>query len=103
MNTAAVLSIAFSFLFALVCSWVMLLPFFEERVPDVVAPGDQPARDALEIRKEQALSELEELEMDRLGGKITDADYQQSRAELTADAAAILQQLEQSSDRNSDA
>ncbi len=99
MNSAAVVTIAFSFLVALLCSWVLLLPFFSERVVDEAISPDETARNALNVRKELALTEIEELEMDRLGGKINEADYQQSRAELTADAADILNKLENTPNR----
>ena len=98
MNSLAAVAIAFSFIFALLSSWVLLVPFFSERGVDEPIAGEQLARDTLRLRKEQTLSEIEELEMDRIGGKITDADYQQSRAELTADAADILDRLDRASD-----
>lgn len=103
MSSMVAVTIAFSFIFALLSSWVLLVPFFSEREVEEPVPGEQLAQEALRLRKEQTLSEIEELEMDRIGGKITDADYQQSRAELTADAADILERLDRASDGGSDA
>jgi hypothetical protein len=96
MSLSAVVLAALSFLLALICSWAILLPFFEaERESDA---GDTAGRDdsltQLRLRKEAALDALEDLEGDYLSKRVEEAQYAESKAELTDETAELMNRIE---------
>ncbi len=91
MSLLSVIALAVSFLFALAASWALLLPFFES-ADTVTEVADR--RGELLLKRETVLDALEDLEDDHRLGKVSDAEYQESRVELTAQAAQILENLE---------
>jgi hypothetical protein len=48
----------------------------------------------LESRRDAVYSQIRELDMDHATGKLTDEDYQQSRADLIAQATTLLKQID---------
>ncbi len=92
----SLIPLALSFLFALLVSWGVVLPFFQkggERRG--ISAEDQSLAD-MRQRKERLMQALEELEQEHLGGRLSDEEYQLTRAELTQEAAQCLAQLDQS-------
>ena len=90
------IAIAFTFLLALIASWALVLPFFQKEEEVALDQSDQRAKESeLLQRKEMALQRLEELEQDYLAEKLSDSDYQQSKLELTDEAARCLVELDQ--------
>ncbi len=73
----------------LVSAWVVL-PILTRRVAALgnAVPGQ--LIDA-EARKRVALASLKEVEYDRMGGKLDDADYQALRARLEREALAAIE------------
>lgn len=57
--------------------------------------GRLAPRQALAAHKEALLAQIQALEFDYETGKIPEAVYQQERAEKVAEAAAVLQELDQ--------
>ncbi len=77
---------------ALAAAWV-ILPIISRRLAllgDAIPGGVLDA----EARKRVALSSLKEIEYDRIGGKLDDADYQRLRAQLEREAMAALEAVE---------
>jgi cytochrome c-type biogenesis protein CcmI len=54
---------------------------------------DSPVVD-LEARREAKYREIRDLEADHAAGKLSEADFERTRAELRAEALAILAELE---------
>ena len=85
---------ALSFLLALIMAWGLLLPYVEGSA-ESLSPNDGEERreervQALLLRKETALTELEELEEDRVTKRISLADYEVSKGELTEIAGEVF-------------
>lgn len=97
MSPESLIPTAISFFLALLAAWSLLLPCFEQREGAVQGEGesgaDREQRAALVLRKETALTELEELEEDHVTSRITEAEYLQSRAAITAEAGEYLRSL----------
>jgi hypothetical protein len=77
---------------ALAAAWV-IFPIVSRRLAllgDAIPGGVLDA----EARKRVALSSLKEIEYDRIGGKLDDADYQRLRAQLEREAMAALEAVE---------
>jgi hypothetical protein len=89
--------LAVTFLFALVASWALLVPFFEPQKFATGVGGEEDELRDLAERQEIALQALAELETDYLAGKLGQDDYQKSKAELVRDAAFYLEKLASSS------
>jgi RNA polymerase subunit RPABC4/transcription elongation factor Spt4 len=77
-------------LFALT-AFVVAGPFFEKR--RVQETGHGPA-DPLLAERESVLTALRDLDFDHATGKITDEDYAPQRAQLVAQGAHVLRQLD---------
>ncbi len=95
MSPESLIAAAVSFFLALLAVWGLLAPFC--RSDSAAAEGAderRERRDALLMRKESALSGLEELEEDHVTKRITDAEYQQGRESLTAEAGEYMESLE---------
>jgi hypothetical protein len=68
----------------------------------VSRPIVQPRRDSvdsttletLDARRDAVYSQIRELDMDRATGKMNDEDYQPARADLVAQAATLLKQID---------
>ena len=58
---------------------------------------EQARREALE-RRDATLAALQELEQDRAAGRLTQADFEQERLALRAEAVALLRQLDERED-----
>ena len=56
--------------------------------------GEDPRLADLEARKEAKLRELRDAQLDHASGKLSDADFERQDAELRAEAAAILRDLD---------
>ncbi len=91
MAIASLVMLAVSLFFALIISWAIVLPFFQQAENQRgVAEHVQIVRDAIE-RKERVLQALEDLEQEYLSEKLSEEDYQQSKAELTHEAMACVE------------
>ena len=96
MTLTVLIFAALSFFLALVCSWAILLPFFEtadhaaENLPNPQAESLAELR----IRKETMLDALEDLENDYLTKRVDDEDYAEAKNELTIEASAVLSSME---------
>lgn len=55
---------------------------------------DSTTLDALDARRDAVYSQIHELDMDHATGKMNDEDYQPARADLVAQAAALLKQID---------
>lgn len=55
---------------------------------------DSTAMATLEIQRDAVYSQIRELDMDHATGKMNDEDYQQSRADLVAQATTLLKQID---------
>jgi len=64
----------------------------QSRASQVVDPSDV---ESLMLRRDQIFHDIRELEFDRQVGKLSAADYEELLAQLKADAAAVLERLEQ--------
>ena len=58
------------------------------------AHTEDPAVAALEARKEAKYREIRDAELDREQGKLSDADWRRTDAELRAEAIEILKELD---------
>ena len=94
MNLLSLIALAMSFLLAMIASWALLLPFFEAEESSSAVPSADETRADLLLKKESVLDALEDLQSDHRNEKITDAQFAESKSELTAQAAEILRQLE---------
>jgi hypothetical protein len=52
---------------------------------------------SLEARRESLYTQIKELDLDHATGKVNEEDYARIRAELVAEAAAVLRQIDQAS------
>jgi hypothetical protein len=77
---------------ALAASWV-IAPIVARRLALLGDPIPGGVLDA-EARKRVALASLKEIEYDRIGGKLDDADYQTLRARLEHEALVALRVAE---------
>ncbi|HSM55767.1 MAG TPA: zinc ribbon domain-containing protein [Candidatus Sulfomarinibacteraceae bacterium] len=75
----------------LVVALVLARPFF---VAHYRRQGALSEREALEAQKDALLAQIRELDFDHETGKLPDEVHKQRRAELVAEAAAVLQQLD---------
>lgn len=90
-----------SFVLALFASWAVLEPMFSSSGDHTHGVRPDAALDAVaerlknaRYRKEETFLALEELEQDFRAGKVAPADYESSKAELLADAAAQHAEIE---------
>ena len=90
MTLVSLIALALSFFMAMFASWTLLLPFFDSEEA-VVQPDNQSVD--LKLKKESLLDALEDLEQDHTSGKVSNEDYQSSKAELTAEAALVISSL----------
>ena len=58
------------------------------------AGADTTTLATLDARRDAVYSQIRELDMDHATGKMNDDDYQQSRADLVAQAATLLKQID---------
>ena len=77
---------------ALAASWV-IAPIVARRLALLGDPIPGGVLDA-EARKRVALASLKEIEYDRIGGKLDDADYHELRARLEREALLAIQAAE---------
>lgn len=82
------LLIASALLGLLAAGWVVV-PIVSRRLALLGDPIAGGVLDA-EARKRVALNSLKEIEYDRIGGKLDDADYQRLRAQLEREAMVAL-------------
>ena len=76
----------------LASAWVVF-PILARRLASVGNAVDGGILDA-ESRKRVALASLKEIEYDRIGGKLDDADYQELRARLEREALVAIEAAE---------
>lgn len=92
------LGIIASLVLSLFVVWFVLSPLFEPALPShggVSNNGDVgPLLDA----KERALRAIKDLELDFSMGKLSQEDFDQSRRSLTAEVAAILDDIKKHSE-----
>jgi Tfp pilus assembly protein PilO len=74
-------------------AWPLLRAPASDDVAETADPETLLRLDLRE-RRDAALAALQELELDHRTGKLDDADYEQARAELRAEAAAAIEALE---------
>lgn len=86
------LLIASVLLGVLAAAWV-IVPIVSRRLALLGDPIAGGVLDA-EARKRVALNSLKEVEYDRIGGKLDDADYQRLRAQLEREAMLALEAVE---------
>ena len=79
---------------ALVASWALLLPFFQKQALGVRDTVEVERAREVSQKKEIALTALEDLEQDYLLHRVTEDGYQKTRAELMADAAVCVAELD---------
>jgi hypothetical protein len=82
-----------SILLGVVAASVVIFPIVSRRLALVGDPIPGGVLDA-EARKRVALNSLKEIEYDRIGGKLDDADYQRLRAQLEREAMVALAAVE---------
>jgi hypothetical protein len=78
-----------SIVLGLLAASVVIFPIVSRRLALVGDPIPGGVLDA-EARKRVALNSLKEIEYDRIGGKLDDADYQRLRAQLEREAMIAL-------------
>ena len=100
MTIFSVIALAVSFVLALFCSWAILLPFFSVEESPLTDTADR--RQELRAKEDNVLRALEDVEQDFRVGKLAEADYHDEKVELTAQAGAVLTELD-SLDRPGDA
>jgi hypothetical protein len=74
-------------------AWAVALPLLEPRARSY-APLTPPTDEKLRKRKEDAIAALREVEFDFRLGKLSEADYQNARAQLESDAVRAITALE---------
>ncbi|HET7274354.1 MAG TPA: hypothetical protein VFI91_04210 [Longimicrobiaceae bacterium] len=79
-----------SVVLALIAAAWVLYPIFSRRVA-VIGDAVSVRIFDLEARKRAALASLKEVEYDRIGGKLDEADYLTLRARLEAEALAAVE------------
>jgi hypothetical protein len=98
MEVGSLVALAVTFSAALLVSWTLLLPFFSNEENEAEeTDGELNAAvqfNELHRRRENTFAALEELENELSSGKISQEEYELSKAELTRDAAQYLQQIE---------
>lgn len=76
----------------------VVLPLLSAKEAGELAPGDtdstQAERESLLAEKALTYEAIKELELDKAGGKFSEADYQSMRKELEAEAIKVLQRLD---------
>ena len=95
MSIISIVMLALTFLASLVASWLLLIPFFEERESSrgYQFEGIAAAGDLLQ-RRELLFEALEELEFDLRSSRIDQEAYQLAKAELSAEAAKQLEKID---------
>lgn len=78
---------------ALLASAFVVFPILARRLASVADAVQGGILDA-EARKRVALASLKEVEYDRIGGKLDDADYQELRARLEREALHAIEAVE---------
>lgn len=94
MSIFSIIAMALSFAIALLCSWALLIPFFSSNEHPERETSEDMRRELL-AKEESILQALEDVEQDYSLGKLTETDYNASRAELTEDAGSVLTQLDE--------
>lgn len=94
MSLFTLVFIAVTFLFALAASWALVVPFFSSEGVDSIFSEEDSISTELVERKERIMEALEDLEQDIAGGKISELDYERNKAELTAEAAKCLAEID---------
>jgi len=76
--------------------WFVTAPLrrSEDESEAAAARTEDPAIAALEARKEAKYREIRDAELDREQGKLSDADWRRTDAELRAEAIEILKELD---------
>ncbi len=101
MELAELVATAVSFLFSLAISWALMAPFFaKEEEGNAGEESRELEKESLLRRKDMLFESLEDLELERAGGKIDENHYESSKAELTkqtSDCLSSLDSLEESS------
>jgi hypothetical protein len=82
-----------SIVLGILAASVVIFPIVSRRLALVGDPIPGGVLDA-EARKRVALNSLKEIEYDRIGGKLDDADYQRLRAQLEREAMVALAAVE---------
>jgi len=81
-----------AFLFALVVAAALYLPFVRET--DSAAVSDSGELERLHDQKARCIQVLSDLELDNATGKVSTADYAQTKTRLQVELAAILERIE---------
>lgn len=86
------------YLFCGILSGVVLgaiaLPLFRKEETLESAIIEETEWDLLQRKKEVVLGNIQDLDFEYKCGKLSDADYQKIRAEMSSDAAIVFQQIE---------
>ncbi len=75
----------------LLVAWVVAQPLLERRARHPAVAGEA---ERLKLQRDRLLVALRDLDFDHTLGKIQEADYTPLRAQLVAEGAAVLKQLE---------
>lgn len=96
MTPESMIIAAVTFFLALLATWALLLPYLAvSEVTSETESAEREQRESLEIRKETAFTELEELEEDHVTRRITEREYEKSRAELAVEAGEYQRSIEE--------
>ena len=80
---------------ALGALWFVIAPLWRPDAAEAERIGAAASEERdLRSRHEMLLSSLKDLEDDRATGKLDDADYEQTKNELSAQAVGIMKQLD---------
>jgi len=91
-DVAQILQVVVSLALALFASWVLLKPMLVNQFPEDLSREEFKE---LVLRKEIALTSLEELEQDYRSGKMEEQEYNRLRSELNVSVAQVLQRLKE--------
>lgn len=84
-----------SVILSLLVAWYVIAPLLEPALNRRGAQGAGDSIDALLDRKERALRSIKDLELDFEMGKLSQEDFDRSKAALSVEAAAILEEIAQ--------
>jgi hypothetical protein len=81
-----------SIILSLVVAWYVLSPLLEPAFNQFGGQGSEGI-DALTDRKDRALRSIKDLELDFEMGKLSREDFDRSKAALSLEAAALLEEI----------
>lgn len=84
-----------SVVLSLLVAWYVISPLLEPALNRCGAQGAGDGIDALLDRKERSLRAIKDLELDFEMGKLSQEDFDRSKASLFVEAAAILEEIAQ--------